>query len=155
MDFNDPIQKAAILQNSPLFKNLLPEEIDMLSELIQRQELKAGESLYEQGDEGSAVYSIVQGSVDVVVKDNKGVARKISTLTAPDFFGEMSLIDKELRSATIQANMNTTLFFLTNKNIHSFARAYRNGFTWIVVNIARTLSLRLRETNRNLLKQMN
>ena len=40
------------------------------------------------------------------------------------------------------------LLQLSNENLHIFARNYRNGFTWVVVNIARVLSERLREINR-------
>ncbi|MEO1171833.1 MAG: hypothetical protein AAFX94_07235, partial [Myxococcota bacterium] len=43
-----------------------------------------------------------------------------------------------------------TRAMLTNENLHIFAKHYRNGFTWVVVNIARVLSARLREVNKRL-----
>ena len=66
----------------------------------------------------------------------------------------MSLIDKEYRSATVRANEGAKLLQLTNENLHVFARNYRNGFTWVVVNIARVLSTRLREVNRRLSEKL-
>ena len=62
----------------------------------------------------------------------------------------MSLIDKEYRSASVRGKTATTILQLSNENLHIFAKNYRNGFTWVVVNIARVLSIRLRETNRRL-----
>jgi CRP-like cAMP-binding protein len=66
----------------------------------------------------------------------------------------MSLIDKEYRSASIRAQSETAMLCLTNENLHSFARVYKNGFTLVVINIARVLSTRLRETNQKLLEKM-
>jgi hypothetical protein len=40
------------------------------------------------------------------------------------------------------------VLLLTHANLHIFAKNYRNGFTWVVVNIARELSRRLRDANK-------
>ncbi|MEO0812141.1 MAG: hypothetical protein AAFY60_04700, partial [Myxococcota bacterium] len=61
-----------------------------------------------------------------------------------------ALIDKEYRSATVKAKKALKILELTNENLHIFAKHYRNGFTWVVVNIARVLSTRLREVNKRL-----
>ena len=76
----------------------------------------------------------------------------IATIKPPNFLGEMSLIDKEFRSAGVRSRSATTLLQLSNDNLHTFAKHYRNGFTWVVVNIARILSTRLREMNQRLAK---
>lgn len=146
--------KAEELQRSPLFAGLLPEEIEMLSELTQQVKFDTGAVIFDQDEVGNCLYLLVEGSVDVVRKRPGGFEPIIATLTAPDFFGEMSLIDKEVRSATIRARTATTLLRLTNSNLHSFARVYKNGFTLVVINIARVLSNRLRETDEKLAERM-
>jgi CRP-like cAMP-binding protein len=103
---------------------------------------------------GDSLYLLVEGSVDVVQKRQDGAEHVIAVLHAPDFFGEMSLIDKEYRSATIRAQDETSMLCLSNENLHSFARVYKNGFTLVVINIARVLSSRLRDTNQKLLAKM-
>ena len=148
------MNKAEELQKSRLFEGLLPEEIEMLCELIQQKKFEAGSVVFEQGDVGDSLYLLVEGQVDVVRKNEDGSEHVIATLDAPDFFGEMSLIDKEYRSATIKAKSDSLLLCLTNKNLHSFARVYKNGFTLVVINIARVLSYRLRETNEKLASVM-
>ncbi len=100
------------------------------------------------------MYVIAEGSVEVLRKNPAGDLQPIAVLQAPQFFGEMSLIDKEYRSATVRANEGAKLLQLTNENLHVFARNYRNGFTWVVVNIARVLSTRLREVNRRLSEKL-
>lgn len=144
------MNKAEELQKSRLFEGLLPEEIEMLAGLTQQKKFSTGEAIISQGEVGDSLFLLVEGSVDVLQKNQEGTEQKITELQAPDFFGEMSLIDKEYRSATIRAKSETVMLCLTNENLHSFARVYKNGFTLVVINIARVLSTRLRETNRKL-----
>jgi CRP-like cAMP-binding protein len=146
--------KREILAESPLFDNLLPTELTMLADLFSIREFRAGEVVFNEGDVGDAMYVIADGSVDVLRKNPSGQLHVIATLGAPQFFGEMSLIDKEYRSATIRAHSNAKLLQLENKNLHVFAKNFRNGFTWVVVNIARVLSTRLRDVNQKLAERL-
>ena len=148
------MNKPEILQKSRLFEGLLPEEIEMLAEVTQQKDYKAGETVFEQGDVGDSLDLLVEGEVDVVRTRSDGSQHVIAVLEAPNFFGEMSLIDKEYRSATIRARTAATMLCLTSENLHSFARVYKNGFTLVVINIARVLSSRLRETNEKLAAKM-
>lgn len=147
------MNKVEELQKSRLFEGLLPEEIEMLAELTQQKKYTEGEVVFEQGDVGDSLYLLVEGVVEVLQKRSDGSEQLITELQAPEFFGEMSLIDKEYRSATIRAKSEAIMLCLTNENLHSFARVYKNGFTLVVINIARVLSARLRETNLKLLKK--
>ncbi|MBT6432323.1 MAG: cyclic nucleotide-binding domain-containing protein [Deltaproteobacteria bacterium] len=146
--------KRAILAESPLFDNLLTTELTMLADLFTFKTYSAGEVVFDEGNVGDSMYVIAEGSVEVLRKNPAGELQPIAVLQAPQFFGEMSLIDKEYRSATVRANEGAKLLQLTNENLHVFARNYRNGFTWVVVNIARVLSTRLREVNRRLSEKL-
>ena len=95
------------------------------------------------------MFVVAEGEVAVSRKDG-GISVELARLAPGAFFGEMSLIDKEYRSASVRAASDARLLQLTNENLHIFAKNYRNGFTWVVVNIARVLSSRLREVNRRL-----
>jgi len=148
------MEKVEVLQKSKLFENLMPDEIEMLSELSQMKDYKSGELVIKEGDVGNSLFVIVAGEVEVLKKGTDGISKSITTMNEPEFFGEMSLIDKELRSATIQIKTDTTLLILTSENLHSFAKVFKNGFTMIVINIARVLSTRLRDTNYKLSLKM-
>ncbi|MEK7704189.1 MAG: cyclic nucleotide-binding domain-containing protein [Myxococcota bacterium] len=142
--------KREILADSPLFDNLLPAELGMLADLFSVRDYRAGEVVFHEGDVGDCLYVVAEGEVEVLQKGASGALTPIVTLRPPHFFGEMSLIDKEYRSATVRARTEAKLLQLANENLHSFAKNYRNGFTWVVVNIAKVLSSRLRETNKRL-----
>jgi CRP/FNR family cyclic AMP-dependent transcriptional regulator len=146
--------KRETLAESPLFHNVLPVELSLLADLVTVHEHRSGEILFNEGDVGDALYVLAEGSVEILQKSATGTPFAVATLSSPQFFGEMSLIDKEVRSATVRAASDVTVLKLTNENLHVFAKNYRNGFTWIVVNIARVLSARLRETNKRLAAKM-
>ena len=146
--------KREILAESPLFDNLLPTELSTLADLFVVRELKGGEIIFNEGDLGDSLYVIAEGSVEILRKNPAGQLQAIAALTAPQFFGEMSLIDKEYRSATVRAKTDAKLLQLSNENLHIFAKNFRNGFTWVVVNIARVLSSRLREVNKKLAERL-
>jgi len=148
------MEKLAILETSPLFVSLHPEELDMLAELSQERSFASGEVIFNEGDVGDSLFVIVRGEIEVVRKGEGGAPRTIAVLKEGEFFGEMSLIDKEYRSATCRTRTDAELLRLTNENLHSFARVYKNGFTLVVINIARVLSLRLRDTSEKLAAQM-
>ncbi|HOX45844.1 MAG TPA: cyclic nucleotide-binding domain-containing protein [Myxococcota bacterium] len=148
------MNKAEVLQNSRLFAGLLPEESEMLADLCQAKRLPAGEVVFEQDEPGDSLCLLVEGEVDIIRKRTDGSGRVIASLSAPDFFGEMSLVDKEPRSATVRARTETSLLCLSNKNLQSFARVYKNAFTLVVINISRVLSARLRETNEKLASKL-
>lgn len=147
------MDKVEVLQKSRLFDNLLPEELEMVSELTLLRRYKSGETVFSEGDVGDSVYIIVEGEVDVLTRRD-GSDKVLATLPAGAFFGEMSLIDKEYRAATVKARSECTLLQLSNENLHSFSKAYREGFTWLVVNIARVLSQRLRDMNKKLAERL-
>lgn len=142
------MNKAEILQKSRLFDNLLPEEMEMLGELCVLRRYRAGDVIFEKDDVGDSLFIVVDGEVDVLHPQSGGQGKLLATLGAPEFFGEMSLIDKDYRSASVRARTECALLQLANENVHSFSKVYREGFTWLVVNIARVLSTRLRDANK-------
>lgn len=144
------MNKVSILQQSPLFNKLLPAELETLAEVTQERRFEEGENVIEEGTTGDALFIIVDGLVEVLRSDSRGEEKSLAKLKSPDFFGEMALIDKNTRSATVRVLETSTMLVLPAQNLHAFAKVYRDGFTWIAVNIARVLSLRLRETNRRL-----
>lgn len=143
------MQKVGVLQESELFAMLSGDELEMLSTLTLAKDFEAGEDVFKEGDEGDGLYIIVSGSVDVLRAEG-GEQKVLATLDAPQFFGEMAVIDKELRSATVRANEDSRLLFISVANLLAFRRVFRDGFMFVVINIARVLSGRLRDTNGKL-----
>lgn len=141
------MDKMAVLSSSPLFEMLSNQELEYVAELARPRRFAAGQVVFEEGELGDSLYVIVSGEIEVLRRDSSGNPSVLTTLSAPQFFGEMSLIDKEYRSATVKAKTDSELLHLTAENLTTFRKQYRDGFTFVVINIARVLSSRLRDSN--------
>ena len=144
------LEKLAVLSRSPLFEMLSNQELEYVADLSLPRRYKAGETIFEEGELGDSLYVVVSGEVEVTRRDAGGAQQVLSRLGTTEFFGEMSLVDKEYRSATVKAKVDTELLQLTAENLTTFRKQFRDGFTFVVINISRVLSSRLREANSKL-----
>lgn len=147
------VDKLAALRRSPLFDQLSPAELEVLAELSRPRRYARGQVIVEEGELGDSLYVLVSGEVEVLRRDgseDKALAR----LEPPEFFGEMALIDREQRSATVRAASEVTALQLTAQNFTTFRKHSRDGFTFVVINIARTLSGRLRQADARLASRL-
>lgn len=92
------------LQRVPLFSGLSEDELRRLAEISRIVETAAGSVVTQIGEPGDAFFIIIDGAV--TVRTPVGAA---SQLQPGDFFGEMSLLDGEPRSATIVATTDLRL----------------------------------------------
>ena len=144
------MEKLAVIATSPLFEMLSSAELSRLAELARVRRFGAGEVIFEEGDLGDSLFLITQGQVEVVRRLPGGQVHPLTVLSPPEFFGEMGLIDKDQRSTTVRARTDSELLQLTANDLRTFRQAHGDGFTFVVVNIARSLSARLREANARL-----
>jgi len=85
-------------------QKLSPLEINLLATLSKERRLRAGESLFREGDPGDAMYVVMEGRVRIS-KQIPGVGEEaLGILERGDYFGEMALIDRQPRSADAKAH---------------------------------------------------
>lgn len=148
------LDKAKALRQSPVFELLSSAELDVLGELSRPLRHGRGETIFAEGEVGASLYVLASGEVEVVRRAPSGAEVVLAVLGAPAVFGEMSLIDREQRSATVRARSDCTALQLTAENFATFRKHSRDGFTLVIVNIARLLSSRLREANARLAERL-
>jgi CRP-like cAMP-binding protein len=148
------IDKAQALGKSALFELLSSAELDVLGHLSRPVGFARGEAVLHEGEVGGVLYVLASGQVEVVRRAADGAEKVLAVLEAPAAFGEMSLIDREQRAATVRARSDCVALQLTAEDLASFRKHSRDGFTLVVVNIARLLSSRLREANARLAERL-
>jgi CRP-like cAMP-binding protein len=145
--------KKEILRRTPIFGGLIGEELERVAGLLREHGYRAGDVIVREGEPGRDMYIVRTGQVVVERGGQNGAAPLLlATLSNGDFFGEMAVIDIQPRSATVRATEETTLFSLSNRDLHHLSHRDLKTFTLIVMNIAREISRRLRQTDQALVE---
>ena len=84
----------------PLFRGLEPTEIARFLEMAENVEAHPGDVIIAQGEPGDGLYVIAAGAFDVV-RESRHTPQVIASLQSLSNFGEMSLFEEKLRSATV------------------------------------------------------
>ena len=95
------------LANVPLFSSCSKKELQLLSQLCDETDVKAGKELVRQGTVGYDCFVIVEGEAKVERNE-----RVITTFGPGSYFGELALLDKGPRSATVTALTDMTVLVL-------------------------------------------
>jgi CRP-like cAMP-binding protein/Zn-dependent protease len=91
------------LARLPLFAGVGSAELDRLAAKMLITRYSAGDTIVEQGAAGDRFFAVVDGRVQVVRTDELGRETVLAELGVGDFFGEMALLDRAPRSATVRA----------------------------------------------------
>jgi small-conductance mechanosensitive channel len=101
--FRLPDETRALIRNKPFFKCLTEEQVSKIVGAGRFSLFGRGEHIVEQGAEGSSMFVLLTGSADVYVCHERhgGEPTRVGSLQSGDYFGEMSLLTGEKRSATV------------------------------------------------------
>ena len=130
-----------MIRSVSLFKGLKEGQLKSIAKQCVERSFQPGETIVKEGKTGVGFYLIADGSVEV---QRKG--KTISGLKKGDFFGEMSLIDEQPRSADVVATTPTTCYVLVAWTFLGLVRSDPD----IGVSLMKELVRRLRGTNRSL-----
>jgi CRP-like cAMP-binding protein len=101
-----------------------------------------GEVIVRQGEAGNEMYVVQAGRVEVVLESD-GSEKRVSVLKNRDFFGEMALFEKDVRSATVRALGEARVLTVDKRTL--IKRISQDPF--LAYDLLRTMSGRLRELN--------
>ncbi len=138
----------------PLFDVFKVDEIDILARHMNYTELTRGEYLFTEGDKGDYMCFVVRGLLDVLKKTSHGDYRVIARLGKGSTIGEMAIIDKSPRSASVIARQPSVVIILTQKGFDILTKHYPSLGINLLKKIMRLLSLNMRRTSSRLADKM-
>jgi CRP-like cAMP-binding protein len=101
------------LANTPLFGDLDSASLHTLISRVRVVILEAGQILFRQGDAANSLYVVVDGAVVPIAEGDR--RRKLAVLERGEFFGEIGLMTKQPRNATIEAIVDTKLLAIDRR----------------------------------------
>jgi CRP/FNR family cyclic AMP-dependent transcriptional regulator len=112
--------EANLLKEVPLFQLLDDYERTELAAQLDVVGFDRGETIFNYGDPGDAIYVISSGEVEVFFKNDTGERIVLEVATRGDFFGELSMLDKGTRSASVIATQETQALRLDRIDLEKF-----------------------------------
>lgn len=134
------IQIGEILKEVPFFRNLGRDSIDFITERLKFKQFKANSTICKTGDPGDKMYIVLSGKVAVTAVNGEVLAH----IASGNYFGEMSLLTGEPRSATIVTAEDTETFVLEKEDFDIILEKYPA----ISIAMSKIMSQRLRDTNK-------
>jgi CRP/FNR family cyclic AMP-dependent transcriptional regulator len=108
---------SAFLAKISLFAPLDDDERAVLAQAMVDRQVKPGEVLFRAGEPGDSMFIVVEGGIELSVKDKAGQKIVLHTPTAGEFFGELSLLDGGSRTATATAAEASSLYVLDREDM--------------------------------------
>jgi len=142
-----PLSPAA-LREIGLFGALGDEVLEHLARSLKTLRVSPGDAIFREGDEGGReMFAVLDGEIEVAKRSRRGHDTRIAILGPGDWFGEMSILDMQSRSATVRALAPSRLVRFTSEDMNGLYRFDLKSYSLVVLNIARDLSRRLRVTD--------
>lgn len=143
-------ETRSFLENLPIFSSLNVDELSTLARHMSYIQLQRGEYLFVEGDPGTFLGFVVNGILEVQKRRDTGEYVTLARLTKGASIGEMALVDKSPRSATVIARQASTLVTLTDRAFDILADKHPPLAIKVIRKIARLLSLNMRRTSSKL-----
>ncbi|MBI4863160.1 MAG: cyclic nucleotide-binding domain-containing protein, partial [Candidatus Riflebacteria bacterium] len=135
------LEEVLFLRHVPLLQGVSAEDLAVLAEATRETFAAPGDVIVQQGESAGALYIIMKGSVSVEVD-----LRRIVVLGQTEFFGEMALLDRGVRSATVRSLEPTELLVLSADEFNEYLEERPE----VAKNVLRILCQRLRAMNQKL-----
>jgi len=103
------------LARVPVMAALSAEERTLLASRVRMLPFGRGETVVREGEEGDSMYIIYAGSCEVLKADGHGGSSRVALIQTGDFFGEMSLLTGEKRTATVRAIQDSFVILIEKK----------------------------------------
>ena len=150
------------MKKVPIFNDLVDMELEKLAKILKEVSFPSGSEILKEGDTGEEMFILKEGTVDISKTLTLKVGRRefgqkeksFIRLSAEHgaFFGEMGMLEENIRSATVTAVTDCKLYIIEKEDFIAFCEKEPSIGFRIVLTISRIISSRLRKTNEDVLK---
>lgn len=151
MAVSSPDLKAFLLA-TPFFGGLSDSGLERLIPKLVERHFDAGATIVAEGEPGRSMFVVQSGTLVVSKRGRAGRVIRMSALAPGDFFGEMTLIEMQNRSATVVAETATVLYELTAGNLYTYYKTDVHAYVMVIQNINRELCRRLRRADSRIIE---
>jgi glutaminase len=137
--------RMAIPEQYELLENLALAEVAHIVSLLKRQTHQPGETIINTGDKGDKLFFLVKGSASVFVPAASGTRKRLATFSSSMVFGEIAVIDRSSRTATIIADSEVVCDVLRLEDFEGLGTTHPEIKIKLLKNLVLCLCRRMRE----------
>jgi len=137
------------LRELPLFSEMDDQEVAEIRAIMSEEKFKAGQLIIKEGDTGDLFYVVTKGAVEVFVHNEDGEDISLQIIEPGGFFGELSMLTNEPRSARVRAIKNSVALALDREEFFGFLRKRPNAAIDVLIELGGRL-----HTMDNILRRM-
>ncbi len=145
-----------VLQSSHLFRDISDAYMKTIAPRFSVKSMSAGEIIFDDSArEANGMFVIAEGAIKIFkrVAGDDDRQQAVAILKPGNFFGEMALLDEEVRSAGAQAVSDGKLLFLSREAFHELISENLELGHTLLLRLSQVLTKRLRDTN-NLFREV-
>ena len=140
------MSKTDHLRNVPIFTDLSDSDLNRIASKMVSRDYEKGQMILLEESTGETFFIITSGTVKVTRLSDDGREVILALLGESDFFGEMSLLDGEGRSANIVANEDAEVMTLSRRDFLECLETYPK----IAIALLEELAVRLRKSDQQI-----
>ncbi len=138
------IEKVLLLKSLSIFSETPETVLAEVAEILEEEEFEAGKNIFKEGETGNCMYIIFKGEVRVHKNEHT-----LAVLKENDFFGELSLLDTDTRSASVSANTEALLLKIDQEPFYELMESRIE----VAKGIIQTLCRRLKAQNEKTIQK--
>jgi CRP-like cAMP-binding protein len=146
---------CTLIERAPMFSNLTRPEVQIMARYARAYEAKKGAIIFREGEKGHFMCVLLEGRVNILKETLEREQKKVATVRRGKSMGEMSMLDELPYSATAKAVEDTKLLMITKLNFERLSEEQPIVCNMLLRQIARLMSLRLRQTTGILLDYLS
>lgn len=141
-----------LLQSNPIFQNIDRYDFGVIEDYLFFRGLNSSEVLFHEGTHGDCIAFVVAGRLEIYKHTTDGKIIHIAEKVVGDSVGDMSILDKLSRSASVRASERTGVILLLRPDFDRILIDHPHIGVKMLKGLANRLSLNLRETSEKLSK---
>lgn len=146
----EKLNTAEFLSKIAILKELSPDELLILSDFMEIRNYAPGLNIFKEGELGTELCIIKKGEVEVLKNDDLSEKQELlAQLSTGDFFGEMSVLERCERSATVKAIEDTEIYSLSLESLKKLEKENLEISMKFYKGFVKLIAARLRMRNEH------
>ena len=150
MGFMDSRERERLLERLSafaLFAYFTPEELAKTADTVRTRRFKNGDVVFREGDLGEELFLVDEGRVAISKAVKGNIEQVLAHLGPGECFGEMAVLEKIPRTASVSAEEDCVLFVISEDDLMHLMEDEPKAAAKMMFNLLKTFSRRLQATN--------